>query len=224
MQNKVYFLAGLAMYAERIQNAFDDLLEQRLQQEIDRNFQDGETLFNDILNEWKALETAMVTIQLSGFSLKPFSHYQEYYENKSQKDLQELQEQLECEEMKLEEFLEIKLYHQAKNQRIMELSDPKAIQKYNQLVDSFNIKILGDNITEKDIEDFSKQAREIVYPVEKSNQEESLKIIRAVRRKRRQKIKKIRSKPISEPKHQSPVDLEILVAKEPRQVHSSQTI
>lgn len=223
MQNKVYFLAGLAMYAERIPNAFDDLLEQRLQQEIDRNFQDGETLFNDILNEWKALETAMV-LKVSGFSLKPFSHYQEYYENKSQQDLQELQEELECEEMTWEEFLEIKLYHQAKNQRIMELSDPKAIQKYNQLVDSFNIKILGVIIRKSDIEDFAKQAREIVYPVEKSNQEENFKIIRAVRRKQRQKIKQIRSKPTSKPAHQSPVDLEILVAKELHPVHSSQTI
>lgn len=105
----------------------DDKIGEDLFGSVDHCFSKGELLYSDVLNFWSHLNMSFKLknpkILLENLNkLEPLPHYQEGYENMG-KAYDNLTTREECEQ-------DLK--------RIMALSNPAQIQRYNNLVDEFN--------------------------------------------------------------------------------------
>jgi len=117
----------------------DKEVEDRIGQDVDWDFSSGrKKLFRDVLNFWPSGGDYLKKVSPEELReyfdrLKPMLHYQEGYIEKGERDVNNMREDSGEE---ADEFH--KLYYPKALERIMELSDPGQIVKYNKLADEFN--------------------------------------------------------------------------------------
>lgn len=126
-------------------------IEQYIKKNVDFDFSNGGLLYSDVINFW----VESITYSTPP---KPIPHYIQSYE-KSEKDINDIREKMGAKEAAYYE-----IYYPARLKRIIELSDPEQIKKYDKLVDEFDTdleRIKEENDAES-LQKFYARAQEIV--------------------------------------------------------------
>lgn len=143
----------------------EEKIQNRIKRGIDSAFSDGAKLFHDALNFWVDTNTDYLKHlspkQLKSHfdSLESLPYYQQAYLNKGEADAKTTLEYGDEEGSKF-----IKISYPKETARIMELSDPKQVVKYDQLIDEFNAELprIKQEQDLKSLENYYKRALELI--------------------------------------------------------------
>ena len=129
---------------ENQESSTEEENERFIKRDVDSNFGNGEMLYGDATNSWfagikvsslKNRSPQLIDYYLSIF--KPVPHYIERYQQQKQEILQKMEKRGSNED----EIESEKRFNDQSIERIIKLSDPTQIEKYDQLVDEFNANL-----------------------------------------------------------------------------------